>query len=258
MKTIYYKLTIIILILSLYSCEKEEKPESNKPKTYMDHDNFIMEGLVAYYPFNGNTNDESKNKLNGKGNNLLFTSDRFNKEDGACYFNGVNSHVKIENSPLLNSTTYTICFWYKADLKESSRQAILSKSDTSRYGYSIDMYNSEHYSNLGFAYKDKQTQFEKWALFGPGARGWSLGDERKYEFAVVAFSEKNFVNYLGGQAVSFTPSNFFNSNEFDLYIGKSENGRYKNFKGELDDLLIYNRILTSEEVEKLYKWKKAQ
>ncbi|QMU31550.1 LamG domain-containing protein [Adhaeribacter radiodurans] len=164
----------------------------------------------------------------------------------------------MPNSNLLNSNAFTVCFWYKADLTDSLRQAILSKSDTSRYGYSIDLKNSEYYSNVGFAYKDKKTQFESWSLFGPRYREWVPGAERKYEFAVVAFSEKAFVDYLGGRAVEYSPSTFFNSNVFDLYIGKSENGRYKNFKGEIDDLLIYNRILTKEEVEKLYRWKKGQ
>ncbi|QMU28935.1 hypothetical protein [Adhaeribacter radiodurans] len=93
MNTIYYKLTLMILALLLYSCEKEEEQVSKLPKTYMDYENFVQEGLVAYYPFNGNTNDLSKNKLHGKDNNITFTSDRFNIEGGACYFNGENSYV---------------------------------------------------------------------------------------------------------------------------------------------------------------------
>ena len=43
-------------------------------------------GLVAWYPFNGNANDESGNSLNGKVDKAILTKDRFGILNKAYYF----------------------------------------------------------------------------------------------------------------------------------------------------------------------------
>jgi hypothetical protein len=43
-------------------------------------------GLVAWYPFNGNANDESGNGLNGKVDKAILTKDRFGILNKAYYF----------------------------------------------------------------------------------------------------------------------------------------------------------------------------
>ena len=40
---------------------------------------FLKEGLVAYYPFNGNANDESGNGKSGSPRNLIYGTDRFER-----------------------------------------------------------------------------------------------------------------------------------------------------------------------------------
>ena len=47
------------------------------------------EGLVAWYPFNGNANDESGNGLNGSVNGAVLTSDRHGLGESAFYFEGI-------------------------------------------------------------------------------------------------------------------------------------------------------------------------
>jgi hypothetical protein len=249
---------LMISIIMFSSCEKEDDQESNLPKTYLDSDNFVSEGLVAYYPFNGNVNDFSGNGLNGIPNEVTYSSDRFDKQGGACLFDGNNSYIEVENSNLLNGNTYTICFWYRADLNDTLEQSVVSKSDTSGYGFTIDLYNSYSFSNLGFAYRNRFLEIQSWMIFGSPVGEWVAGSERSYEFAAVAFSETEFIDYFGGKEQSHDPATFFNANEYKLYIGRSDNDYYKKFTGELDDLLIYNRILTYEEIEKLYSWKREE
>jgi len=45
----------------------------------------INDGLVAYYPFNGNANDESGNGNNGTVNGATLTTDRFGNADTNLY-----------------------------------------------------------------------------------------------------------------------------------------------------------------------------
>ena len=75
---------------------------------------WINDGLVAYYPFNGNANDGSGNGHDGTTVNTTLSSDRFNQPDSCYYFNGYDSHINIGDSiPLgLPNDSMTISFWF--------------------------------------------------------------------------------------------------------------------------------------------------
>jgi len=61
------------------------------------------DGLVAYYPFNGNANDDSGYDNQGALNNITFVTDRHGNATGAPKFGGYNSpsYIKVSNSPSL-------------------------------------------------------------------------------------------------------------------------------------------------------------
>jgi hypothetical protein len=65
------------------------------------------EGLVAWYPFNGNANDESGNGNNGTVNGATLTADRFGNANSSYYFSG-NEEIRITNSQIFNELTNTI------------------------------------------------------------------------------------------------------------------------------------------------------
>ena len=54
-------------------------------------------GLEAWYPFNGNANDESGSALNGKNLGAVLTEDRFNKKNAAFEFSK-NKLIEIPNT----------------------------------------------------------------------------------------------------------------------------------------------------------------
>ncbi|MDP6927346.1 MAG: hypothetical protein QGG84_09690, partial [Rhodospirillales bacterium] len=65
--------------------------ELEKPKTALEA------GLIAYYPFNGNANDESGNGNDGTVNGATLAADR-NGETGKAYsFDGA-SHIEVNSS----------------------------------------------------------------------------------------------------------------------------------------------------------------
>src|SRR5690242_9009348 len=74
----------------------------------------LNQGLVAYYPFNGNANDASGNGNNAVFNNATLTSDRFANAGSAYSFNGIDNYMRIPNSPSLNpANQISICVWVK-------------------------------------------------------------------------------------------------------------------------------------------------
>ena len=58
-------------------------------------------GLVAYYPFNGNANDASGNGNNGIVNGATLTTDRLGNMNSAYTFNGLITTLKFPTHPLL-------------------------------------------------------------------------------------------------------------------------------------------------------------
>ena len=69
-------------------------------------------GLVAYYPFNGNANDASGNGNNGTIHGALNTTNRFGTTSSALSFNGSNAYVDFGSPGLLAfPSNFTVSAW---------------------------------------------------------------------------------------------------------------------------------------------------
>jgi len=53
----------------------------------------LTDGLVAYYPFDGNANDASGNGNHGTTHGVTLTTDRFGNANGAYYF-GEGNYIR--------------------------------------------------------------------------------------------------------------------------------------------------------------------
>ncbi len=75
----------------------------------------LKDGLVAYYPFNGNANDESGNGNNGIVSGATLVADKFGKINSAYNFNGNNFiELQFKNLPT-GSSERTVSTWAKLD-----------------------------------------------------------------------------------------------------------------------------------------------
>jgi len=70
----------------------------------------LSNGLIAYYPFNGNVNDESGNGRNGAVNSAVLASDRFGNPNSAYIFNGSSSFISATVN--VSEVSYTVAFWF--------------------------------------------------------------------------------------------------------------------------------------------------
>ena len=52
-------------------------------------------GLIGYWPFNGNANDESGTGNDGTVNGATLTADRFGNANAAYDFDGVNDNITL-------------------------------------------------------------------------------------------------------------------------------------------------------------------
>lgn len=89
MKTFLKFLPIAILSFVIYGCGGGNGNDTT-PQT-----NDITTGLIAYYPFNGNSDDESGNSNNGTVNGPLLTEDKNGNTNSAYLFDGLDDFISI-------------------------------------------------------------------------------------------------------------------------------------------------------------------
>jgi hypothetical protein len=71
-------------------------------------------GLVGWWPFNGNANDESGNGNDGTVNGATLTTDRFGIVSKAYNFDGVDDFIEVATSNgQFDSQNFSLSFWFK-------------------------------------------------------------------------------------------------------------------------------------------------
>lgn len=218
-------------------------------------------GLVAYYPFNGNANDESGYKNNGIINGAELTTDRFGYPNNAFKFDGTTAFIDVPSSSTLALTgDKTVSVWVKIDSANLMQQytTVLSKEITgityptfhiqllgSIYGsdsHKIDFHSGSNYTNYSVkATKLYSEYIDKWLNI---TAVYSQSSGLMKIFLNDTLSSSVNVGYI--------TSNF--DNNVPLYIGRGYiGGSHTYFKGIIDDIRIYNYALTDLEVTELHK-----
>jgi hypothetical protein len=74
---------------------------------------WLTNGLVAYYPFNGNANDASGNGFDGTVHGAMLVADHLLRPDSAYYLNGTNAYIYY--GPILpDMQEITVAAWVKS------------------------------------------------------------------------------------------------------------------------------------------------
>jgi hypothetical protein len=221
-------------------------------------------GLVGYWPFNGNANDESGSGNNGTVNGATLTTDRFGVANKAYSFiNGNN----IETSYFpTNVTQVTYSAWFKT-LSGGCLIGSNSSNNVSNLTLTIHT-NSTSTGNQGTALwvVDRANSSVGWMSQPPTN---PLYNDNIWHHMVGVFNcssgnviqPSNLILYVDGQIIStisqnvnpsVSPINIFSNIVFGYnqrWISQGFDGR---FIGSLDDIGIWNRALSDCEIADLY------
>jgi hypothetical protein len=214
----------------------------------------LSTGLVAYYPFNGNVNDES-----GKGNNGTIhgrpqmDSDRFNHSASAYRLNGTTDWISAAGSSTLNITAdLTISLWVKPLIAENNRDLVLvsyskRNADNDQYAFGLNYQN-----RLFFTYYNKVWH----DTIDPSNTIW-VDNQWQHSCVVVRKLQSRTELYKNGKLLCslagvFASQPMISVAGAELHIGMNTGENYC-FFGSLDDIRVYNRALSENEIALLYR-----
>ena len=222
----------------------------NKPPNYLSTGN----GLVAYYTFDGKDMYQNVADSSGQGNTGYLivgaggantsTTTAPGRIGQALNFDGTDDYVLINDHTSLRMTTsLTVSTWVKLSGTQSSKY-ILTKRDglggtdeyALIYGFTANKY--EFYAE-GYAGEDPRT-----------ALNTSVSDTGWHQI-VWTYNGTTIKGYLDGVIDISTDKSFtLNSNSAPVMLG-TEGGNY--LSGLEDEVRIYNRALSAEEIGFLYR-----
>ena len=211
-------------------------------------------GLVGWWPFNGNANDESGNLNNGTVNGTTLTTDRFGNVAKAYSFDGVNDNINL-NTHLPN--VFSASLWVNvANFKTYTvagpnyvGSEVLSTFD-----------NSTGFSGFRMGLDGLQVNYGKhsssfWLPSGYGnAQAHNLISINNWCFLVATYDGNKLKYYVNGTLDTTITSSFVQNNK-NIFLGaRGFNVTGPNFflDGKIDDVGIWNRALTQLEITNLY------
>ncbi|MDE0978735.1 MAG: hypothetical protein OSA78_01980 [Flavobacteriales bacterium] len=226
-----------LLILCMALCAVCLSANSQNLPDYVPSD-----GLVAWYPFNGNANDESGNGNNGQNNGVSFVTDRFGTVNSAGSFNGVSSYVNGSLVGLNNPSEITLSIW------------LLSQGDAGGQPYDL-FFQLGNYGQHTFAYAYNHSgtniDLHSNCFYNPYS---SLDINDEWHHLVIVSGVETASFYVDGELfVNMNSANwgggcYLGSNAF--YIGGGADNQYTT--GLIDEVGFWDRALTEAEIEALY------
>lgn len=220
---------------------------------------FPTNGLVAWFPFNGNANDESGNNNIGiTMGNVVLENDRFGNPESSYYFPGqTDSYINVSQNSTFSQFQegITLSIWYR----------VISYNLNPRI---IEIGNTDG-GNKGFR-STTSGRFGAWDVFAIDDSGTGLGVSslpshqiiiNEWEHLVTSFDfiTGEYKLYINGVLITEgVPSPYVNN--FGMYdlsdrifnIGRKTESAFDPWEGSIDDIGIWNRVLSTQEIESIY------
>lgn len=208
----------------------------------------LNDGLVARYDFSGNAMDSSGYGNDGTVVGASLTSDRFGNPDSAYAFNGIDNYIQIPESSAFDSPAFSISLWFRATAYPDQAGMLISKGQNN---FEIHT-GSEVTGPTGMKFLPRFVAFGVPTDWSSPTDSYSIGN---WTHVTGIYDPGNAIQfYIDGVAVPLigpiaTPS--APDNLVDARIGMRTDNTLA-FQGAIDDVRIYDRVLTADEVGQLF------
>ena len=204
-----------------------------------------QEGLVGWYSMDGNVDDSGDLGLDGSATNLLWTEDRFGNPDGALDLSQpADDYVDLPSeTDALFDSTITLAMW--VNYPAVPGQKIFHQGPTPGLydNFSILIWDIASTGDMAIRLYTESSSYASYSYQQP--EGWKhlafTVDGAQYSIYVDGIEVKT-----GNTAIAWENS------LGTVRIGESIFGNPYNYLGQIDDLALWNRALSAEEVAGIY------
>jgi trimeric autotransporter adhesin len=215
------------------------------------------QGLISYYPFNGNINDESGNGNTGILYGATLTTDRFGNPNKAYNFNGGTNRIQIDisNMPIGNSSR-TFSLWANGNHYRTNpfwSECILM------YGGGVPTITGKDAFGIYYNHDPLLTGFGIGISFDIDLYYLSSDQffDGQWKHIVIVYNQQTskMTFYINNQKIDEqvqminTVSPYYH---FNIGIEQGSGGLTRPFYGKIDDVRVYDRVLSEIEIQQLY------
>lgn len=224
-----------------------EAPKTSQPVQTPPAEDTLSKGLVAWYPFNGNANDESGNGHHGTTFGTTLTTDRFGQRNQAYDFNGANQYIDLGD--WVFGGPITISGWVKnRTYPHCSRMIDLGNGPEAQ---NIIVATNGGTNGIWFRSQvNSYTEPDCFVIDYPDyftTNGW--------DFVTCMISTTGRMSIYKNGILMKESSNAVpppHALRTKNYLGKSNWPWDGFFDGVMDDIRIYDRALSEDEIQQLY------
>ena len=205
------------------------------------------DGLVGYWPFDGNANDDSGNNQNGTVNGAALTEDRFGNENNAfdfsCEIASLNARIDVDLNEPSQTNGLTVSYWV---LRLDGDDGCGSTGRT-----------------LEFYENGQECQFQNIESKSYVSHDLANGEFLVMELEPIEFNVWTHIVYTHDSQVGryYIDGNIMGEVALigephistDMAIGRMNHPAFDAHDGLLDDIGVWNRALTQQEITDLYE-----
>ncbi|MDX2195323.1 MAG: LamG-like jellyroll fold domain-containing protein [Cytophagales bacterium] len=230
-------------------------PECEILSIYNGNNSCNTNNLVAHYPFCGNANDVSGNNYHGIVNGATLTANRFGTPNSAYKFDGITNNIEVPFTEITKKFSVSIWFKPETGILDNSYSGPITFLNTSDFQVFNPIIMGPDYGpsligktavctrpNTSFSYQTCAYESEIMPL-------------DQWHHFVYTFDKDDMLKiYRNGV---LTASQDVNYDDIDnvltkIVIGTAACGPNCAFKGDIDDIKIYERVLSDTEILALY------
>jgi hypothetical protein len=224
----------------------------------------VTNGLVAYYPFNGNVNDASGNGHDGTNHGAILTADRFGNPNQAYRFGGLSGYITAPLSGIVFSNDFTVSVWINAHDFDNAYPSILVETSLDQRNpiFVLEVTGNPApgpFMNSLVAYEDAPDPFLRPWFLSSGTENPTPTNRFIQVLVIKAGSKVSmYVNaqvLVTGEVVNPTVTGgdtlCIGWQPWEIPAGSDV------FHGVIDDIRIYSRALSSNEIAQLHHFESA-
>ncbi len=212
-------------------------------------------GLIAYYPFDGTTDDVSGNGNTGLNHGAILTPDRFGRSERAYFFGHSERYVTLPPQMFRfnNNRSFTASAWIRCDENVNEYQTVIQIKSTAASGkpmFTLSKSRSGYMS--GKLYAEIYGSPTAWSLTFSSLNGPDVvSGQWHLVTGVVDSADATLKLYVDGSLNDTAALVSFDLQDISVTIGADVNYGTP-FLGAIDDVRFYSRSLTATEIQQIY------